>query len=673
MGTAPIAVKWLLAGHWKPGQFPVWGIGYVRFWLVKTLVVANPLARLFIGTPVYNMYLRALGAKVGRGAVIFTPHIPVCTDLLSIGPGTVIRKDCYLNGYRARSGVIETGAVTVGAGAFVGEHTVLDIGTVLGDGAQLGHTSALHTGQVVPPGQCWHGSPAQPAGDGYDYQAVTPARCGNLRRAATSAARLVVAVAVLGPLEAAVAALALCRPGLGTQVLSGGTGPATSLVYDQDALEISAAILFGTTLAGLLIVTTLPRLLSIGLKPGQVYPLYGVHFALQRLISGLTNVKFFNYLFGDSSAVVHYLRAIGYRLAPLEQTGTNFGTEVKHEMPMLSTVGTGTMVSDGLSFVNAEFSSTSFRVMPTAIGARNFLGNDIVYPANARTGTNCLFATRALIPIAGPVREGVGLLGSPSFEIPRSVQRDHRFDHLSAGPQRRQRLAAKNRHNSVTVGLFLLVRWFYLFALTLISLLMAGADGRMDPPAIAATIIVDLAFTVAFFPLVERMVLRFRRLEPRYCSVYQRPFWRHERFWKVPGSVYLRMFNGTPYKNLMWRLLGVRIGRRVFDDGCDIVERTLVSVGSDCVLNAGSSLQSHSLEDGTFKSDHITVGDRCTIGTHAFVHYGVVIGDGVIVDTDSFVMKGENIPPRARWRGNPAASAPDQDGRRPPAPQPATH
>ena len=76
----------------------------------------------------------------------------------------MIRKDCYLNGYRARSGVIETGAVTVGAGAFVGEQTVLDIGTTLGDGAQLGHASALHAGQAVPAGQGWHGSPAQPAG-----------------------------------------------------------------------------------------------------------------------------------------------------------------------------------------------------------------------------------------------------------------------------------------------------------------------------------------------------------------------------------------------------------------------------------------------------------------------------------------------------------------------------
>jgi non-ribosomal peptide synthetase-like protein len=121
------------------------------------------------------------------------------------------------------------------------------------------------------------------------------------------------------------------------------------------------------------------------------------------------------------------------------------------------------------------------------------------------------------------------------------------------------------------------------------------------------------------------------------------------------------MLNGTPSKNLIWRLLGVRIGRRVFDDGCHIVERTLVTVGSDCTLNAASTLQSHSLEDGTFKSDHIIVGANCTVGVSAFVHYGVTVNDGAIIDADSFVMKGEHIPPRERWRGNPAAVAPDQD------------
>ncbi len=119
----------------------------------------------------------------------------------------------------------------------------------------------------------------------------------------------------------------------------------------------------------------------------------------------------------------------------------------------LSAAGTGTVVADGLSFMNAEFSSSSFRVMPVAIGTRNFLGNFIAYPAGGRTGDNCLLATKVMVPIAGPVREGVGLLGSPCFEIPRTVQRDHQFDHLGSGPELRSRLAAKNRHNAAAATL----------------------------------------------------------------------------------------------------------------------------------------------------------------------------------------------------------------------------
>ena len=211
MGTLPVAAKWALIGRWKPQRIRVWSLAYVRFWVVKTLVIANPMARMFVGTPLYGLYLRALGAKVGRGAVIFTPHLPVCTDLLSIGPGAVIRKDTFLSGYRARAGVIETGAVTVGARAFVGEKAFLDIDTVLGDGAQLGHASALHAGQVVPAGRIWHGSPAQPAG------ATTTTRPSRLPGAAPCAGPLprpageLLAVAVIGPLETAVAALLLCH------------------------------------------------------------------------------------------------------------------------------------------------------------------------------------------------------------------------------------------------------------------------------------------------------------------------------------------------------------------------------------------------------------------------------------------------------------------------------
>ena len=58
--------------------------------------------------------------------------------------------------------MIQTGPVTLGKDVFVGEVTVLDIDTSMGDGAQLGHASSLHAGQAVPAGEHWHGSPAQP-------------------------------------------------------------------------------------------------------------------------------------------------------------------------------------------------------------------------------------------------------------------------------------------------------------------------------------------------------------------------------------------------------------------------------------------------------------------------------------------------------------------------------
>ena len=157
--AVPILAKWTLVGRWKRREIRVWSLAYVRFWIVKTLIRTSPLA-LFAGSPLYALYLRALGSRVGRGAVIFSRNVPVCTDLLTIGGGAVIRKDSFFTCYRAEAGVIQTGGVTLGKDAFVGEAAVLDIETALGDGAQLGHASALHAGQAVPDGERVQGSPA---------------------------------------------------------------------------------------------------------------------------------------------------------------------------------------------------------------------------------------------------------------------------------------------------------------------------------------------------------------------------------------------------------------------------------------------------------------------------------------------------------------------------------
>jgi non-ribosomal peptide synthetase-like protein len=94
----------------------------------------------------------------------------------------------------------------------------------------------------------------------------------------------------------------------------------------------------------------------------------------------------------------------------------------------------------------------------------------------------------------------------------------------------------------------------------------------------------------------------------------------------------------------------------VFDDGCYVSEKGLVEVGDYCNLNEASVLQGHSLEEGLFKCDSIQLGRGCSIGTNAFVHYGVRIGDRAVLDPDSFLMKGEGVEAETTWQGNPAYS-----------------
>ncbi|HEY6798680.1 MAG TPA: Pls/PosA family non-ribosomal peptide synthetase, partial [Kineosporiaceae bacterium] len=648
----PVTAKWLLIGRWTPRDIPVWSVVYLRFWIVHTLIRFS-VAPLLAGSPLYVLYLRALGARIGPGVLILSRNVPLCTDLLTIGAGSVIRKDSFFNGYRAQAGVIRTGRITLGTGAFVGEATVLDIDTQVGSGAQLGHSSALLPGQRIPDGERWHGCPAQRTT--VDYQRCEPTTLSRSRPVLYGLGQLLNRLAVSGPAMFGISMLLVyLLPGLGDTLYGDAPPDIGDLQFYLPQLAAIAALLLGGTLVGLAAVTTLPRLLHRALTPGRVYPLYGSRYAVQRTIARVTNVRFFTTLFGDSSYITGYLSALGYRLTPVQQTGSNFGIAVKHEAPYLTTVGTGTIVSDGLSLMNAEFSATSFRMVGVGVSADSFIGNNIVFPSGARVGAGCLVATKTLLPLDGPVRENVGLLGSPPFEIPRSVHRDTVSDHPTTPEQLRPRLAAKNRHNLATMAAFLASRWLYLIMIILLVEIGTGTRLGHGTGTIALAVALIPAASAAYFIVIERAALGFRPLQPRTCSIYNRSFWRHERYWKLSTSIYLNLFNGTPMKSWIWRALGVRVGKMLYDDGCGIPEKSLITIGNHCTLNQASVMQGHSLEDGIFTSDRVVIGDNVTLSTGAFVHYGVAIGAGATLAADSFLMKGEQIPAHQHWHGNPA-------------------
>ncbi|MDF2978614.1 MAG: hypothetical protein K0S40_3342 [Actinomycetospora sp.] len=204
------------------------------------------------------------------------------------------------------------------------------------------------------------------------------------------------------------------------------------------------------------------------------------------------------------------------------------------------------------------------------------------------------------------------------------------------------------------MALHLLVRWWLFLGMAALVACVASVPVKLGAVEMLAGQLLIFVFGTLWLVLVERIVAPLQCRAPEGRSIYDRGFWAHERFWKVALPDWVMLFNGTPYKNLVWRMLGVRIGARVFDDGVNLTERTFTTIGDECTFNEGAVLQCHSQEDGAFKSDHIVVGARATFGVGAFAHYGTTIGDGAVLAADTFLMKGEEVPAGERWGGNPA-------------------
>ncbi|MFG1633416.1 Pls/PosA family non-ribosomal peptide synthetase [Pseudonocardia alni] len=661
----PVLAKWTLVGRFRERTVPLWGAAHLRFWVVSTLIRTNPMA-LAVGTPLYTAWLRLLGARIGRGSALFGA-VPVATDLVRVGARTIVHPEASLQGYRAVPGALEFGPVGVGDDCVVGEAAVLDIRTWMQDGSQLGHASALRPGVTVPAGEVWHGSPAGPSGS--DYRGPDAVGAGRLRRVVYSAVfaglSWAVATAVFALLVGLFARFAPQVAGL--IGLTGADMGAHWWFFLIGAIAV-VALVVAALLVGVLAVLTLPRLAALFVPVDRTFPLYGVRHVAQQIVTGVSNARFLVLLLGDSSFITGYLKGLGYDLDDLRQTGSNFGTQLRQESPRHARVGTGTIVSDGLRMMNTELSHDSFRIRPVRLGRDNFVGNDVHLPPDARIGDDVLLATKVMVPVDGPVRTGVGLLGSPPMEIPRTGAGPHP-NHPATDEELARRLRSKNRYNASTLVVTVLLRALGVA----VALVPLGISVALWPVwglwALGPAVFLGPLLLMVWSALLERATLGFRGLQPRTASIYDRYFWFHERLWKL----YVRpVLAGTPL--LVWRnrLAGLRAGRRVFDDGAALPEKSLVSLGDDVVLNSGSVLQCHSLEDGRFESGRIRVGDGVAVGVRAFVHYSTDIGDGATLAADSFLMKGEQVAPGERWGGNPAEpeadDAPVPDHRAPAEP-----
>jgi len=278
----------------------------------------------------------------------------------------------------------------------------------------------------------------------------------------------------------------------------------------------------------------------------------------------------------------------------------------------------------------------------------------MVYPAGARTGDNCLLGTKVMVPIDGPMRENIGLLGSPAFEIPRETVNDQRFNPIPSTPEEEARLTAKNHFNFRTALLHLGSQWTLLAGLALIGYLCSALFGSLGWWCVGVAAALAPLYGLVHGIIVERWSTVGIRFEPHNCTIHQPHFWWIERHWKLGETLLKHAMPGTPFRPMILRLLGLKVGAKLFEDGSVIPEKPLVEIGDNVCINAGCSIQGHSLEDGLFKSDRITIGNGCTIGPAGFVHYGVTMAENTVLGADAFLMKGATTTPGSVWQGNPA-------------------
>ena len=100
----PIVAKWVLDRALEAAADPSVEPGLPPVLGGQDAGAGEPAGPVRPARRCYVLYLRALGARIGRGVAIFSHSVPVCTDLLTIGAGTVIRKDALISGYRAHAG-----------------------------------------------------------------------------------------------------------------------------------------------------------------------------------------------------------------------------------------------------------------------------------------------------------------------------------------------------------------------------------------------------------------------------------------------------------------------------------------------------------------------------------------------------------------------------------------
>ena len=654
-----IAAKWLLLGRIRPGRHRLWGFYYWRWWLAQRIIAATPLDYL-VESPLLVWYFRLLGARIGKDVHLGTTSL-AAFDLIQIGDGASIGQDARLSGYTLEAGFLEIGPIGVGAHAYVGNRSILALGSKLEAGAMLDDLSLLPAGGRVPAGQRWVGSPARPL----PLSAADPGRGERVLPPVSRSRRFLSTLAkAVGAFLVPIAFLVAIFPGLIVinEFYANSNGYFAYLVV-APLVALSFVVLLALEIAA-------AKWLLVGrVQPGT----YDVHsgfiqrkwFVDRLMAMGLD-------LLAPLYATLYlppWFRLLGARLGPWAEVSTAGSGN-----PDLLDIGEESFIADCVSFGPARVDLGQVTLACTTVGRRAFVGNSALVPAGTVLGDSVLVGVLSVPPTApeDAARVDSSWLGSPAIFLPRRQASGDFGEEATFRPRKRM------------IVLRAFIEQFRVLApatgfVVLTSLLLTSLTEIEEATSLlVAVLALPLLYLAAglaacLFVVVAKWVVMGRYQpgeQPLWCSFVWRTELISSLHENLADSWLLQLLQGTALIPLYFRLLGARIGRRVCMESTWLTEYDLVSLGDEVCLGADATVQTHLFEDRVMKMDHIDLGAGCSVGTDSVVLYGSRMEPEAVLGDLSLLMKGETLPAGTRWEGSPARPAgvppPPSAGSRPP-------
>jgi non-ribosomal peptide synthetase-like protein len=633
-----VAVKWLVIGRYKPGRYPVWGFYYFRWWLVTRLQQLS-LSEMFVGTPLMNLYFRAMGAKVGKGCMISTP---ICTafDLVSIGDDTSIGAETHILGYRIENGWLILGHVTIGSECYVGTHCCLGLDVAMQSRSRLDDLSHLADGTVIEADQGMRGSPAKPADIdlGPLQSGAGPAKGRRIKALLYGFIHLLLIYAmgyllILSTVPALLlVAYALYSWGVAWAIAAAFASVPVSLLWY------------------LFLVVAVKRIAVGRILPGT-YSRYSRDYV---------RYWFLAYLLTNTRHIVLSLYATLFLPAFLRLLGAKIGRGVEistamHIMPDLLAIGSGSFLADACIVGGHRDYLGLVELRTNRIGERTFIGNSALVPAGIDVGDNGLIGVMSTPPPnVKRTEDDTRWLGSPGFELPRTQDTQQFSERETYKPGARLvalrltietlRLLLPNLLAVIDIVLFCAVIAYVYPRVPLWALAIAGP--------IAAFALTYVA--VAVVALLKTILIgRFKPvIRPLWCGY----IWRNEvvnALYESIAAAAMTPLMGSPFIAPCLRMMGCKVGRWAVLETTLFSEFDLVEIGDRAALNLGATIQTHLFEDRVMKSDYLKIGENCSVGNMAVILYGTEMRPGAVLEPLSVLMKGETLPPSSRWTGIP--------------------